>query len=202
MKFTQRGSVTLRVDARPPAEAADTLSMMLECEVSNAPVEAHPVSAPAASARPPFLKQHNATTLGKPLRVLLAEDNVVNQKLATLMLQKLGHEVVVAADGRQACEHVARGDFDLVLMDMQMPELDGIEATRRIRAAGHRLPIVAMTANARDADRDVCIAAGMNGFLAKPVRAPELDEAIRSTGAIPNQRSDRIPARESTTVVR
>jgi CheY-like chemotaxis protein len=116
----------------------------------------------------------------RPLRVLLAEDNVVNQQLALLMLRKLGHEVVVAADGRQACEQVAQGDFDLVLMDMQMPEMDGIEATRCIRDAGHRLPIVAMTANAMDADRARCIAAGMNGFLAKPVRAPALADAIRA----------------------
>jgi PAS domain S-box-containing protein len=122
----------------------------------------------------------DAVATDRPLRVLLAEDNVVNQKLASLMLHKLGHEVVVAGDGRQALELVLGGDFDLVLMDMQMPEMDGVEATRRIRDAGRVLPIVAMTANAMDADRDRCIEAGMNGFLAKPVRAPSLDAAIRS----------------------
>jgi PAS domain S-box-containing protein len=122
----------------------------------------------------------DAVPSDRPLRVLLAEDNVVNQKLASLMLHKLGHEVVVAGDGRQALELVLGGDFDLVLMDMQMPEMDGVEATRRIRDAGRMLPIVAMTANAMDADRDRCIEAGMNGFLAKPVRAPSLDAAIRS----------------------
>jgi PAS domain S-box-containing protein len=116
----------------------------------------------------------------RPMRVLLAEDNPVNQKLASLMLARLGHEVVVAADGAQAVAQVAAGPFDVVLMDMQMPELDGVEATRRIRAAGHAVPIVAMTANAMDADRARCLEAGMNGFLAKPVRAPELAEALAS----------------------
>ncbi|MFM1991266.1 MAG: hypothetical protein RJA99_4223 [Pseudomonadota bacterium] len=114
----------------------------------------------------------------RPLRVLLAEDNPVNRKLASLMLQKLGHEVVLASDGAQALAQVAAGPLDLVLMDMQMPEMDGVEATRRIRAAGHRLPIVAMTANAMDGDRARCLEAGMNGFLAKPVRAPALAEAL------------------------
>jgi PAS domain S-box-containing protein len=112
------------------------------------------------------------------LRVLLAEDNTVNQKLAQAMLNKLGHTVTVAGNGVQALELVGQGGFDLVLMDMQMPEMDGLEATRRIRAAGQVLPIVAMTANAMDNDRDRCIEAGMNDFLAKPVRTRELAAVI------------------------
>jgi PAS domain S-box-containing protein len=112
-------------------------------------------------------------------RVLLAEDNPVNQQLATLMLRRLGHEVVVAANGAEALARVAEGGFDLVLMDMQMPVMDGIEATRRLRAEGHALPIVAMTANAMDVDRERCLEAGMDGFLAKPVRAQALARALR-----------------------
>ena len=114
----------------------------------------------------------------RALRVLLAEDNPINQKLAQLMLQKLGHASVVAGNGEEAVALVARESFDLVLMDMQMPVMDGIEATRRIRATGATLPIVAMTANAMEADRMRCLEAGMNGFLAKPVRGPELAAVI------------------------
>ena len=124
----------------------------------------------------------------RALRVLLAEDNPVNQKLAQLMLAKLGHRAVVAGNGEEAVALVAREAFDLVLMDMQMPVMDGIEATRRIRAAGVALPIVAMTANAMEADRERCREAGMDGFLAKPVRAPELAaviDGIRLADAVP-----------------
>jgi PAS domain S-box-containing protein len=109
-----------------------------------------------------------------PLQILLAEDNPVNQKLAQVLLHKLGHTVTVACDGKQAVAQMAQSRFDLVLMDMQMPEMDGLEATRLIRAAGHTLPIVAMTANAMDSDRRRCSEAGMDDFLAKPVRAPDL----------------------------
>ncbi|MCZ8104122.1 MAG: PAS domain S-box protein [Burkholderiales bacterium] len=131
-----------------------------------------PADAPAASTGP----RHAVPA--RALRVLLAEDNPVNQKLAQLMLQRLGHASVVAGNGEEAVALVAREPFDLVLMDMQMPVVDGIEATRRIRATGATLPIVAMTANAMEADRVRCIEAGMNGFLAKPVRGPELAAVI------------------------
>jgi CheY-like chemotaxis protein len=126
----------------------------------------------------------------KQLRVLLAEDSLVNQKLAVCLLEKWGHRVSVAANGHQAIAAVAAQPFDLVLMDVQMPELDGLEATAAIRrseaASGRHLPIVAMTAHAMVGDRERCLAAGMDGYLAKPIRARELlavIEQVLSGGA-------------------
>lgn len=126
----------------------------------------------------------------KQLRVLLAEDSLVNQKLAVCLLEKWGHHVSVAANGHQAIAAVAAQPFDLVLMDVQMPELDGLEATAAIRrneaASGRHLPIVAMTAHAMVGDRERCLAAGMDGYLAKPIRARELlavIEQVLSGGA-------------------
>ncbi len=110
----------------------------------------------------------------RPLKVLLAEDNPVNQKFATKVLEGAGHSVVVANNGREAVEQTGSASFDIVLMDVQMPEMDGLDATRAIRgreAAGRsRLPIIAMTANAMKGDREMCIAAGMDGYVAKPVK--------------------------------
>jgi PAS domain S-box-containing protein len=116
------------------------------------------------------------------LRILLAEDNLVNQRLMTRLLEKRGHRVVVASDDREALAALEKNSFDLVLMDIQMPEVNGMEATARIRekekiTGGHQ-PIVALTAHAMKGDQELCLAAGMDGYLAKPIRAQELDQIL------------------------
>ncbi|MEO6597387.1 MAG: response regulator [Planctomycetota bacterium] len=128
-----------------------------------------------------------------PLRVLLAEDGEVNQLLATILLEQAGHSVVVVENGRAAVEAVQSGQFDLVVMDVQMPEMDGLEAARQIRvheaATGAHIPIVAMTANAMKGDREQCLAAGMDGYVAKPIHMLDLERAIAL--AMPRQRFGR-----------
>jgi len=115
-----------------------------------------------------------------PLRILLAEDNAVNQKLALRLLSNMGYTAEVASDGQRAVDAVEGGTYDVVLMDVQMPELDGLEATRRIRARWPERPlhIVAMTANAMAGDRDACLAAGMNDYISKPIDPAILAEAL------------------------
>ncbi|CAK0743788.1 hypothetical protein CCP1ISM_1870002 [Azospirillaceae bacterium] len=125
----------------------------------------------------------NVATLAHHLRILLAEDNRVNQMLVRTMLQKLGHTVVVAENGRIAVDSVVAGDFDVVLMDMQMPEMDGEEATRIIRALPSpkcRLPIIALTADAMLSQRDRYLAAGVNDLVPKPIEWPILFAALAS----------------------
>jgi CheY-like chemotaxis protein len=122
----------------------------------------------------------------RPLRVLLAEDSLVNQKLAVGLLERQHHEVAVADNGLAAVEAWRDGSFDLILMDVQMPEMDGLEATRAIRAAeedgGGHVPIIAMTAHAMKGDRERCLKAGMDGYVAKPIRiADVLSEVERLT---------------------
>ncbi|EAQ80186.1 response regulator [Blastopirellula marina] len=115
-------------------------------------------------------------------RILLAEDNLVNQKLAVLLLEKRGHLVTVASDGKQAVEAWKEGGFDLVLMDVQMPILDGMAATTEIRRhetrTALRIPIIAMTAHAMKGDRERCLEAGMDGYVTKPINAQALYDAI------------------------
>ena len=116
----------------------------------------------------------------RSLRVLLAEDNAVNQRVGTRLLEREGHVVTLAVNGVEAVAEFKRGDFDLVLMDVQMPEMDGLEATRQIRASqgGDRVPIVALTAFAMKSDEERCLEAKMNGYLSKPISAARLKEMI------------------------
>ena len=124
------------------------------------------------------------------LRLLLTEDNLVNQKLAVRLLEKRGHSVVIASNGREAVEALHHQRFDVVLMDVQMPEMDGFEATQIIRArewdTGSHVPIVAMTAHAMKGDRERCLEVGMDGYISKPLRPSELFEAVESLGGQSN----------------
>jgi CheY-like chemotaxis protein len=128
----------------------------------------------------------------KGRRVLVAEDNRVNQVVTSRLLEKYGFQTLAAHSGRAVLEMLQWEPVDLVLMDVQMPDIDGLEATRRIRElekkTGAHLPILAMTANAMQGDRDKCLYAGMDGYLAKPVQSDQLYQAIESLLA-PKSRS-------------
>jgi signal transduction histidine kinase/CheY-like chemotaxis protein len=139
------------------------------------------------------LRQHrNVPSWPRPLRILVAEDNHVNQALTRHLLEKQGHTVTIAADGQEAISLFEEGAFDLILMDVQMPVIDGYDATRAIRrreTQGRRIPIIALTANAMSGDRDVCLAVGMDGFISKPIDVGELLEAISDLSAQPASES-------------
>ena len=145
--------------------------------------------------------QDQPTSPAGSLRVLLAEDNVVNQRLTRRLLEKRGHHVTVTANGRRAVEALEKDSFDLVLMDVQMPELDGFEATALIRErekhSGTHVPVVALTAHAMKGDRERCLAAGMDGYLTKPIRSSELDEILK--GVVPNGMEFAVPALKTET---
>jgi GAF domain-containing protein/CheY-like chemotaxis protein len=115
-----------------------------------------------------------------PLRILLAEDNAVNQKLALRILEQMGYRADIASNGIEAVESIERQTYDVILMDVQMPEMDGLDATREIRKLANAIQphIVAMTANALEGDREICLAAGMNGYISKPIRVNELVAAL------------------------
>jgi signal transduction histidine kinase/DNA-binding response OmpR family regulator/HPt (histidine-containing phosphotransfer) domain-containing protein len=148
----------------------------------------------------PLVTRHEIREHGPHLSVLVVEDHPVNQMLARELLERWGHSVTIAGNGAIALEALAERTFDLVLMDMQMPVMGGIEATRRIRereaaAGSRRVPIVAMTANAMPSDRDACLEAGMDGYVSKPIGIDDLYQAILAhTGGVslPEARDDPV----------
>jgi CheY-like chemotaxis protein len=136
-----------------------------------------------------------------PLRILVAEDNPVNQKLAQRILQKMGYKPDLVANGIEVIEALRRQQYDLILMDVQMPEMDGLDATREIiREFGEesRPRIIAMTANAMRGDREVCLSAGMDDYISKPIRLVELQEILIRWG---NTLIDQTPRQPSTTYI-
>ncbi len=118
------------------------------------------------------------------LAVLLVDDNHINRRLGSLMLQRLGCAVTCAADGAAAIEHATTGAYDLVLMDLRMPGVDGLETTRRMRAAGAAMPILALTASATSGDREACAEAGVDELLVKPLRLAQLREVVAQVTAM------------------
>jgi two-component system, sensor histidine kinase and response regulator len=135
---------------------------------------------PASPAEGPRLPLNPPSA--HPLHVLLAEDNAINRLLVVRLLEKHGHSVVVASNGREALERLEQQRFDVALMDVQMPEIGGFEATttlrERERLRGGHLPVVAMTAHAMKGDRERCLAAGMDEYLAKPIQPSTLFECL------------------------
>ena len=129
-----------------------------------------------------LVTRHSLKEATLVLSVLLVEDNLINQRVAVRILEKTGHQVSTVNNGVEALERLEKRRFDVILMDLQMPVMDGLEATRRIRqkeaADGTRTPIIAMTANAMQGDREVCLAAGMDDYIAKPVNASELSDKL------------------------
>jgi CheY-like chemotaxis protein len=136
------------------------------------------LGAAAPTPAPALITRHTVREHRQRLHVLLAEDNVVNQRLAVRILEKWGHTVTVVDTGKAVLTTLAQQSFDLVLMDVQMPEMDGLEATASIRAqerrTGTHVPIIAMTANAMQGDEERCLAAGMDAYIAKPMRPEDL----------------------------
>ena len=147
------------------------------------------LGSPPEAADDAVITRHTLREARRRLKILLAEDNEVNQRLIVKLMEKRGYEVVVAGDGRQALAALDQDRFDCVLMDVQMPEMDGLQATQAIRAkeactCGH-VPIVAMTAHAMKGDRERCLEAGMDDYLSKPIKADELFAMIEKVTTRP-----------------
>jgi two-component system sensor histidine kinase/response regulator len=161
-----------------------------------------------SEAKPALVTRHSLRESQNRLRVLLAEDNAVNQLVALRLLERFGHSVTVAANGKKALEAWEKGGFDAILMDVQMPEMNGWESTQAIRekerTAGGHIPIIAMTAHAMKGDDERCFAAGMDDYLTKPIRTEELMTVLEKVGARKAAREVRVeratPSRDAEAI--
>ncbi len=177
---------TIQVESQE--EHGSTFSFCLDLEIGSGPAQADPTEqeSPAENSAAPTQRA----------RILLVEDNEINRLLACDLLEYMGHEVTNAANGIEALAALEMGDFDLVLMDMQMPYMDGLEATRRMRQVEkwQDLPVIAMTANAMDEHREQWMAAGMNDYLAKPVDAQQLENLVQKWMCRQKQTTAALPS--------
>ena len=185
--LTSAGSPALR-GRRAAIFVATLVKPVKQSELLDAIVTAF--ATPDAAARRRRAKPaRRSRRAARALRVLVAEDNPTNQKLVSVLLDQQGHHVTIVDNGRLAVERAAQEPFDIILMDVQMPEMSGLEATAAIREAerhtGRHIPIVALTARAMAGDREQCLAAGMDAYVSKPVRAEELFAAIDAIAGSP-----------------
>jgi CheY-like chemotaxis protein len=148
----------------------------LTAEVEPSPGATFILELPAEVVEPP--RSPSDLPEGTRLRVLLVDDNAVNRRVGQRLLEKEGYAVEVSEGGREALDYLSRARFDLVLMDVQMPDLDGLETTRALRLRGDSTPIVALTANALVGDRELCLGAGMNEYLTKPLDLAKLRDIV------------------------
>lgn len=166
-----RAAIVRTMQSRQEAAASVMAASVMKEQLTNVVVPDEKAALPTSAAATPAI-----------LHVLLAEDNLVNQKLATRLLEKRGHTVTVVGNGRESVEALAKEFFDLVLMDVQMPEMDGFEAVGLIRdkekSSGAHQPIVALTAHAMKGDKERCLEAGMDFYLTKPIHSAELDALL------------------------
>jgi CheY-like chemotaxis protein len=176
-----------------PVRRSELLETILRVLAAQPPIS--PVSSWPESVR--RLGRELRSRSSDALHILVAEDNIINQKYVLNVLEKEGHSAVIVGNGREALAALERESFDLVLMDLQMPDMDGFEATSSIRArerfTGTRIPIVAVTAHAMSGDRDKSLAAGMDAYITKPIRRTELLETITSLATKPDD-ARKIPA--------